>query len=239
MFHSYEFINNTTTDNNIVTSKARIPCRFVLPTFYNVQPNIGSIINIDVGAVGSFTTLTLDSALYTITSNFIAAINTLLIAHDANFSTSYNSDTMKLTITHATTNFEIEDGFIINNMLGYDIGAIDGTALTYISDNPVNLFPYNTLAVRFQGLNTINSVRDNKKGNNSYNYSIPLGNYNYYDKLIYQITAIEFDYLISNHKKPTPSDGEISIVISVVLSDYSLKVIDFNNNMVNVLFYEL
>ncbi len=183
-----DVLNGSTINLKKSINGPTIVSEVVLPTFNNVQPNFNNnqlIYNIGGGDV--ITPIT--SGFYTDYNALITEVNTKLSASSALFSVSIDSNSLRTTISH-TSNFSIDDNKLLNNMLGFESGAINGTTTSYTSTYPINIAPYNNILLYVSP----SSITTHTDSSISSSITIPVANYNYYDKLCYSIDKNAFEY---------------------------------------------
>jgi hypothetical protein len=192
----------------------------VIPPFNNIQSLLGTNeIIYDIGAGNVSITLS-DAYIYDKTGMSGFLNNALTVA---GFTVSIANYTNLITISHAS-NFSITDSYLLNYMLGFDAGAIDGTDKTYTSTNPINYFPYCGFSVYNKYLKNTTTHQEGTK----YSFFIPAANSSFYDvqnriinrqSLIFKPSRIYFESF----------DNEIIVNVKLLAFDDTFKNVSFGN----------
>lgn len=139
-----------------------------LPLFDNVSPGLETNqiqYNTGVGA-----TLTCPSGFYNSGADLVIALNAATVV----LSWTFNQLTKRVTVSSAGL-FSMSDCRLLNLVLGFEKGSIDGSALEYESTQIMNLFPYSHYLVNCDKLITNSFFAENR----TISMAIPLDSFDF------------------------------------------------------------
>ncbi len=143
---SADFVIDLKNDFHDVKKATLLACN-IHNTLYNVKDDTRSFIIND----GSIKTATIPPGSYDVLA-LCSAIQTALNVVSSNFTVTYDSITMKITVSR-TSVFSIIGTSSLRLVMGYS--QVDKTgATTYTADNVVNLNPITTLFLQIQELSS-------------------------------------------------------------------------------------
>lgn len=192
----------------------------LLSLFDNIHADLNTnklVYNIGAGDV----TVTIPQGFYSTGVDLVAALNTQMSA--AGFTWTFNIVTKRINVSHAS-NITFTDSRLVNLILGFESGEVNGSTNSFESSQLMNLYPYSHYILQCDKINSNSFFATNRTAS----ISIPVDTFNFISS-----TSIKFDrnsYYNNTLELNSENVFPLDIKIYLLFLDDTLTLIPFTDN---------